>query len=263
MKLNVLRADPAGNITLFVLDDVAKELRAPISAKLMEIPEFKAEQVGFYCAPTVEGADGHMEMMGGEFCGNATRAFGMLIAQEKGGAEHVAIEASGCDHLVTVDVDLAAGTSRAEMPTPRSVSQVTVEGVSGTLVDLAGIAHLVVEGVEPSEEFFAKAEPIFQGIEGMDAYGVMFLDPATGKMTPLVKVIAPNTLVWEGSCGSGSLAAAVCKSQGAPDGEFAQDFIQPAGIVRATVVRENGAITAAFIGGPVTLDAPVDVEITL
>ena len=82
----------------------------------------------------------------------------------------------------------------------------------------------------------------------MDAYGVMFLDPVTGKMTPLVKVIAPNTLIWEGSCGSGSLAAAVCKSQDAPDGEFAQDFIQPAGIVRATVVRKDGAITAAFIG---------------
>jgi len=261
MKLNVLRADPAGNITLFVLDPVEKEQRAPISAQLMAIPEFKAEQVGFYCAPTVEGADGHMEMMGGEFCGNATRAFGMLIAKEKGGAAQVAIEASGCDHLVAVDVDLTAGTSRAEMPTPRSVTDVTVDGVAGTLVDLAGIAHLVVEGVEPSEEFFAKAEPSFAHIDGLDAYGVIFLNMEKGTMTPLVKVVAPNTLVWEGSCGSGSLAAAVAQSRDAADGEFARDYVQPAGIVRAGVVRENGVVTAAFIGGPVTLDAPVEVEI--
>ena len=31
MKLNVLRADPAGNITLFVLDPIERERRSPPS----------------------------------------------------------------------------------------------------------------------------------------------------------------------------------------------------------------------------------------
>ena len=79
MKLNVLRADPAGNITLFVLDPVEKSRRADVAAQLMAVPEYKAEQVGFVCTPQ-EGGDGRMEMMGGEFCGNATRAFGLLTA---------------------------------------------------------------------------------------------------------------------------------------------------------------------------------------
>ena len=83
MKLNVLRADPAGNITLFVLDPVEKSRRAEIAAQLMAVPEYQAEQVGFVCTPQ-EGGDGRMEMMGGEFCGNATRAFGLLTAKKTG-----------------------------------------------------------------------------------------------------------------------------------------------------------------------------------
>lgn len=258
MKLTVLRADPAGNITLFVMDPVEKARRGKVAEQLMAIERFRAEQVGFYCPPTGD-ADGHMEMMGGEFCGNATRAFGMLIAQEKGGLSQVRIETSGCDHLVSVDVDLAAGTSRSEMPLPQSVAAVEVEGHPGTLVHLGGIAHLVVEGVEPSRSFFDKAEPLFQDIQGLDAYGVIFL--GGGKMTPLVKVPAANSLVWEGSCGSGSLAAAVAQGQHAPDGEFSREYIQPAGVVRATVVRQAGRVTAAYIGGPVRLDQPEEVEI--
>lgn len=258
MKLNVLRADPAGNITLFVMDPVEKAQRGKIAEQLMAIESFKAEQVGFYCPPTGE-ADGHMEMMGGEFCGNATRAFGMLIAQEKGGASNVLIETSGCDHLVNVAVDLEAGTSRSEMPLPLSVAEAEVEGVKGVLVNLGGIAHFVVEGVEPGQEFFDKAEPLFQDIEGLDAYGVMF--HKDGKMSPLVKVPAANSLVWEGSCGSGSLASAIAQSQDLADGEFANDYVQPAGVVRATVVRKAGEVVATFIGGPVSLEAPVEVEI--
>ena len=260
MKLNILRADPAGNITLFVLDPVDREQRAGMAAKLMAIPELGAEQVGFLCLPQ-EGGDGRMEMMGGEFCGNATRAFGMLLSRRQGGAAQVQVETSGCDHIVTVDVDLAAGTARAEMPLPQWAEQRTVSAHAGTLVHLGGIAHLVVEGVAPSQDFFDQAEPLFQNIQGLDAYGVIFLNREQQRMTPLVKVPAANSLVWEGSCGSGSLAAALAQSMDGPDGTFARDYIQPAGIVRATVVRKNGKVVAAYIGGPVTLDEPIQVEL--
>ena len=263
MKLNILRADPAGNITVYVLDEVDRAKRAEVAAKIMEIEELKCEQVGFVY-PTQEGGDGRMEMMGGEFCGNATRAFGLLVAKQMGGAKQVHIETSGCDHIVTVDTDLEAGTSRAEMPTPQSVTQVKVDDTPGILVHLGGIAHLIVENVEPTEEFFAKAEEqVLNALNPIDAYGVIYLDTVKGTMTPLVKVVEPNTLVWEGSCGSGSLAAAVAQSQDAGDGEFARDYVQPAGIVRATVVRENGKVVAAYIGGPVGLDEPTTVEVEI
>lgn len=260
MKLNVLRADPAGNITLFVLDPVPREERAGIASRLMAISSFAAEQVGFLCPPCRGGA-GRMEMAGGEFCGNATRAFGMLTAGKLDSANQVQVEVSGCEPLVTVDMDWNKHTARAQMPLPRSVRRAEADGHTGTLVDLTGIAHLVVEDVPPALDFFHAAEPLFQDIPELDAYGVIFLDRQKGTMTPLVKVPAAGSLVWEGSCGSGSLAAAVAQSQAAPDGLFVRDYVQPAGVVQATVLRQKGEIVSAWIGGPVCLDPPVEVEL--
>ena len=146
MELNILRADPAGNITVFVLDPVEKAQRAAIAEKIMAIPALKAEQVGYACTAE-DNVDGHMEMMGGEFCGNATRAYGMYIAQQKGGLSSVRLRVSGCDHAVTAQVDLKSGTARAEMPCPRSVKRVTVNGHEGTLVDEIQAAYGVYDGI--------------------------------------------------------------------------------------------------------------------
>ena len=115
----------------------------------------------------------------------------------------------------------------------------------------------MIEGVAPSEDFFRAAEPLFSAIEGLDAYGVIFLDRASHRMTPLVKVVDTGTLVWEGSCGSGTIACAVAESAGLADGLFEQDYFQPAGVVRASVERRGGAVVSAAIGGPVTLDEPM------
>ena len=260
MELNVLRANPAGNITLFVLDPVPIGGRAGLASRLMALPGSDVEQVGFVCPPA-SGCAGRMEMAGGEFCGNAARAFGMLMAQRLGGLPQVLVEVSGCGAPVTVDVDLAAGTARAQMPLPRAVSPARVDGRSGVLVDLGGIAHLVVEDVPPSLELFNQAEPLLQGIPGLEAYGVIFLESEGGTMTPLVKVPSAGTLVWEGSCGSGSLAAAVAQSQSGPNGPFIRAYVQPAGVVEAAVAREGGRIVSAWIGGPVRLDPPLEIEL--
>lgn len=258
MRLNVLRANPAGNITLFVLDPVPPEDRGALAARLMDGSDI--EQVGFLCPP-LHGNDARMEMAGGEFCGNATRAFGMFTAQRLGGWEQVCVEVSGCDWPLTVEVDWDKHTARTQMPLPRSVGRAEVDGCPGTLVDLGGIAHFVVEGVPPSQEFFERAEPLFGDIPDLDAYGVIFLDNEKGIMTPLVKVPAANSLVWEGSCGSGTLAAAVAQSQDIPDGPFARPYIQPAGTVEAIIVRRNGEAVAAYIGGSVELDPAAFIEL--
>ena len=254
----MLRANPAGNITQFVLDPVPFGDRAGIAARLLDLPDFEAEQVGFVCPPLHRGA-GRMEMAGGEFCGNATRAFGMLVAQQKGGLSQVLVEVSGCAGPVPVDVDWNAGSARTHMPLPRSVRPVQTDGLTGTLVDLGGIAHLVVENAVPSLDFFARVEPLFQDFSELEAYGVIFLD--TAAMTPLVKVPAVGSLVWEGSCGSGSLAAALAQSQDAPDGLFVRDYTQPAGVIQVSVLRQNGSTVSASIGGPVKLDSPITVQL--
>lgn len=258
MELRYTVIDPTKNITLLVTTPVPRDVQPRVAAELLR-REKDAEQVGF-----VEGlaaGNPRLQMMGGEFCGNATRAYGMYIAQQKGGLSSVRLRVSGCDHVVTAQVDLKSGTARAEMPCPRSVKRVTVNGHEGTLVDLTGIAHFVVEGVEPSEGFFRAAEPIFSGIAGLDACGVIFLDAEKRSMTPLVKVIETDSLVWEGSCGSGSVACAVAQSERMENGGFSCEYRQPAGAVRASVERQGGNVIAASIGGEVTLDEPMRITL--
>ena len=68
---------------------------------------------------------------------------------------------------------------------------------------------------------------------------------------------------YQGSCGSGSLAAAVAESAEVRDGEFRRRYVQPAGALIASVVRRSGEVRSTFIEGPVSLDEPIEVELDL
>ena len=247
MRLKTLKADPAGNITVFVLDEVPAVSRAEL-AKAIMAADPETEQVAF------RTKENRIEMAGGEFCGNASRAFGLLLADERGitGECEVRIEISGTDGEVPVCVNTAEGTASAEMPLPQYVGERTVGAVTGTLVHLGGIAHFVVEDVEPSKEFFESAESVFSEFPTLEAYGVIFLEKNGSRMTPLVKVPEAGSLVWEGSCGSGSVACAVTRSIGV-NGVYSEKYIQPAGEIIASVTRRNGEIVRASIGGTVRL----------
>ena len=80
-KYNIVVANPANNITVFVLDYVEKEDYKDIAKNILENTDFNAEQVGFVKEP-IMGGDVRLEMMGGEFCGNASRSIGMLFARQ-------------------------------------------------------------------------------------------------------------------------------------------------------------------------------------
>jgi len=249
MELRIVRADPAGNITIFVLDAVPKEKRAKIVKAIFAKKELGAEQVAF------RTGENRIDMSGGEFCGNASRAFGMLLAGERGisGKTEMEIEISGCDGKVKVSVDTGSNEAAADMPLPKSVSERFVGSVRGVLVNLGGIAHFVTDGAEASTEFFAQVESLFDEFPGIEAYGVIFLEKNGRRIRPLVKVPAAGSLVWEGSCGSGSIACAVAESIG-HEGEYSENYIQPAGEIRASVTRRNGVIENARIGGKVVLE---------
>ena len=57
------------------------------------------------------------------------------------------------------------------------------------------------------------------------------------------------------------LAAAIAQSRNAPDGPFVRTYLQPAGAVEAAVLRRDGEAVSAWIGGSVSLDAPVTVQL--
>ena len=75
--------DPAGNVTAIVLSDVQAGERARIAAQLrqaqqLRLPELRIEQAAFLTAPRC-GGEIRLEMMGGEFCGNALRCAWLAI----------------------------------------------------------------------------------------------------------------------------------------------------------------------------------------
>ena len=179
MRLKLFRADPAGNITLFVLSPVEAAARAETAKKLMNMTD--AEQVAFALnAP--DGADGAIEMMGGEFCGNAARAYGAYLSTTLGKTS-LSLRVGGLPVAVEVD----GGSAAAQMPLPRTVRKLT----GGVLVDLGGIVHFVTEEA-PDEAAFARIEREVLAETGAEAYGVIFLDREKGAITPLVKVVSTD-----------------------------------------------------------------------
>ncbi len=258
MHLKAVRADPAGNITILVTETVLPPERAAVAAAFLKMPAISAEQVGFIVQPKLNaGAVGRLEMMGGEFCGNAARAFGLYMAKHMGAAaRRVMIEVSGCEHPIAVMADPAAGTAWAQMPLPLKVSPVILAGISCVRVEFEGIAHLVADCAVPREDLLRAAADIFEPVDALGAYGVIFFNPDAGRIIPAVTVKATRSLIWEGSCGSGSVAAAVAAMLDKPDGDYCCTLSQPAGSIMVSLAKAQGAVCRAEIGGAVTLGEP-------
>ncbi len=246
------RCNPAGNITAVVESPIVAEDRLRVSKAILD--RGLAEQVGF-AVESENDSIGRIQMMGGEFCGNAARAFGYLLAKERKetGTVTVPVEISGAPETVAVTVDMEGHAAYAEMPLPLDCISVTVEGKRYPLVRCPGIVHLVAEDTEPSEDFVAAALEALLPMQP-EAAGVLFLRGET--MTPAVYVRSTDSLVWESSCGSGSTACGYLRAQGQPDGQYNVIFRQPGGVIETQATVQNGLVTAITMGGPVTVSTP-------
>ena len=62
-KYSIVLANPANNITVFVLDNIKSKDYKNVAKDILENTDYKAEQVGFVKQPTI-GGDIKLEMMG-------------------------------------------------------------------------------------------------------------------------------------------------------------------------------------------------------
>lgn len=268
-ELKITMADPAGNRTAFVEGDVPSAHYAAIGAALLKETELRAEQAGFSCPPASTGM-GRLEMMGGEFCGNAARSFGLWLGAQAGmkSGERVPIEISGSSSVLSVLLeDNGAWIS---MPLPERIIEIEVPdncgGESGILasdgrslrypaVVLEGITHVVLEHTKASESLAHAVIAEAARQTNADAAGAIFVE--NDHMTPAVWVRATDSFIWESSCGSGTLAATLWLGRDVKDGAFDKELIQPGGILKAGFIAKGGKIIAARIGGPVFLEEPI------
>ncbi|MDR1587829.1 MAG: hypothetical protein LBS57_10270 [Treponema sp.] len=291
MNSEIVVADPAGNITVFVLGPAEnREERAAIAKALLADTSLGAEQAGFVIPPKPSaggeaetgnaggpaGSGGlwRLEMMGGEFCGNAARSFGLFVARETGlrGKRRVTIGISGAAAPLSVWVDTEAGSAAAEMPLPIAEETLEYKGRSLPVYVFEGITHVIAEGFEADGSIVRDLLRLYTektgrgwlvspttgsamalGHEGPAAFGVMFYDAACCFMKPAVYVSAVGSLVFESSCGSGSAALGVRLARDARDAEETFAINQPGGVIEATVVKREGKIRQITIGGRVSL----------
>ena len=280
-KINIIVADPAGNITIFVKDRFGREDYQNVATQLLAMEELKGEQVAFILdVPECGRAEGRMEMCGLEFCGNASRSYGLIRAHEMGicGEGKVFIDISGCNEILTVDVNTETGFTKVKMPLPVSMtefdlSKLPIDDLKANpmaemllrrafLVNFGGIVHVVLSDIQAKPETFELIKDVVMEKYNPPAIGVMFCDSRENKMIPVVYVRDVDTTYFEGSCGSGTTACAAAFGTIMGDGTHNFSFPQPAGTIDSTVEIYKGKIKAVTIEGVVTFKE-LEVEIDL
>lgn len=255
---------PGGNTTLLFPDTglSPKEKNCLVSETLSPLHLY-AEQAGF-----VHLSERRMEMAGGEFCCNATRAFGALLALEvlpqHFSRQHLEVTVSGTTAPVTLELrrteDPWCIHVTARLPLlPPPVCSLLEPGI--ILVRLPGISHLLLDGSRYSfpEDWQNAAREWWMrfGLHQEAAAGCIWW---SGKGTrfnaiPVVQVTAPYSLCRESSCGSGSMALALALRHTGiiPATEEGISVMQPSGIpleLRFGVSSQGKYIA---VGGPVRL----------
>jgi len=260
-NIRVQVADASGNITIFVLDSFTRDQYQSVATQLLAMEELGGEQVAF-----VTGEDS-MEMCGLEFCGNASRSFGLMVAKQRNlqGTGKMQISVSGCDERLGVDVDVANNYTRIKMPAPLSIKPLLdtpIPFINGAaLVDLGGIMHVILMDVEASQENFDQIKDYINATYNPPAMGAMFYDCEKNTLTPVVYVRDVDTTYFEGSCGSGSTAVAAAFSLEEKSGIFQFEINQPAGMIISTIEKAHGDIKNVWIQGPVSLSEVKEVTI--
>lgn len=256
MKLSFVKLSPTRNITILVADPLPRELHAAIAERLMDGECVGGEQVGFIEAAEMSGARARLQMMGGEFCGNAAMCIASLAAREDGivtgETRTLPIEISGADDVLECRVECTEDGfgCRVRMPLPMSISP--MEGF--TVVRLPGIAHAVVECTSP-DELRPRAEAMLRDIAkdiDEDAVGLMLYSPEKSSLMPLVYVRSTDTMVWERGCGSGS-AAIGAYAAWKRGGTARVSLTQPGGTITAEAECSGEKIKALSIEGRVRI----------
>jgi len=252
MELTIYVAYPAGNTTILVETPVPRHEYAGVAAKLLALPRVHGEQVGFLTEPQNGGAV-RLEMMGGEFCGNALRcaALWWICTNGKSGRLTVPVEISGCADVLPVDYDPVSGDLTAQMPLPEKIEYLSARGETLAAVCFDGIVHLIAHKPDDwmSEE---EAKELLRGAAkrfDQAAAGLLLCDAAFTTLHPAVYVAATDTLTCENSCASGSAAVAAVAAINKPDGVWPLEIAQPGGKLRTEATVTGGSVTKLRVGG--------------
>lgn len=281
MKLSFVKINPVENMTIFIEDRLPREKHLSIANALMNYNNLYAEQVGFIEDPmSIKGKSLNtlrLQMMGGEFCGNASRSLAAYMVYEDhpsikkiNDQEYsVSLEASGSQELLKCFVRKTDKenifNSRISMPLPQRVTTINVNKIPTRRVDLEGISHFIVDShkVKDKEDFYIHIKRYMEK-EDYDAFGIMYYDEIKEFMEPLVYVRMTKSKFWERSCASGSSAFGIAEAV-TNKRSVKLKLRQPGGNLAVEVNLEDGQVKEVFLDGEVVIVAQgivnIDAEI--
>lgn len=261
MRLHYVKVNPAENMTIFILDQISAEYHREIANKLMNYNNLHGEQVGFI---QKEGSFMRLQMMGGEFCGNATRSLAAYMVhsgypgiKKVDNGYQVELKTSGVEETIRCLVRPTDKEniyySQIDMPLPLEIKEESYNAVEAIKVHLPGIVHIIVDAskIEDEDEFFQAVKAEMDKME-YDAFGIMFYDKKKGFIKPLVYVKATDSLYWERSCASGTcaLGVALAYEENKP---ISKSIHQPGGNLEVHIGWKDGKVAELKLDGPVEI----------
>jgi len=230
---------PGGNTTALVAGLFDAQLRVKISKAILA-RHAEVEQVGFYDVSDDPNADFRLEMMGGEFCGNAARSLAFMHGQKK---PCVRLMVSGCPFVLYAH----AWEQESIIRLPKSFVDSSVLHDDFAIVRMRGIAFLVAFREIPKQDYL---DLVKRYRRDEQAFGVIEVncENAQYAIRPWVWVSSVDTAFHETACGSGSIAAAyVIRLLKRADSDMYQ-ILQPSGRL----------LTTQFLGEEILLQGPVE-----
>ncbi len=248
-ELAILDCYPGGNDTYLVVAPRISREDYPRANKVVleRFPVF--EQGGFVEPATNQAAVARLQMAGGEFCGNATRACAALLADDMLGNSQFGslfnystaeasegsltfrLEVSGTEQSIEATVVRYGDGWWASVGIPLPLREVDTRAVTlriaetdclATVVQLEGITHILV--LESDLPFKKDAswmnsclkEAVRQlALEDLPALGLIWVSREADAFAikPIVWVRALGTCFYESACGSGSAALAIAMAR--------------------------------------------------
>ena len=250
--------NPSGNVTALVTKDMPREKYKEISNEIMNNNPH-VEQVGFLkkYSDTVF----RLEMAGLEFCGNASRAFACFLVKEKYVTSNkFEISVSGYDGLIECNVEkkenefFSTIDLKLKKPINDFIEKKILDGQEVFMVKLPGISHVFLDIKKfkfDKDNCKKEAKEILNKLDLLDIAAVGVIWYENKQIHPVVYVKDIDSLFYENSCGSGSMAFGIYQAYlKNSDGLFDYNVVQKnEDIVGVKVDLNNKIINSAQICG--------------
>jgi diaminopimelate epimerase len=274
-EINFVKLNPTQNMTILVETTHPTKAHKDIATRIMSYDSVYAEQVGFIEEPINYKADAHLQMAGGEFCGNACMALAAFITSKQAlkhnHVKKILLEVSGTDSLVECEVKRVENEyyCQVTMPIPKEIKQTIIshEGnkLDVTLVDYGEFVHIVMNINDVNERVKEEAQSLAKSLSltlNVSLIGILLYNQNSNELEPLIYIPHLDSMVWEKGCGSGTASLGSYLAWKNKKRTITH-VKQPGGIITAVANYQEGKLISLKIEGFVGIVAQGKAFITV